>query len=77
MARLAVFLDDPLKYFRAALFRNEERNRQIVADIIQAVPEGRTPLVLTNRTDHLERLASGLSEIQDVFVLKGGMGKKQ
>ena len=61
----------------AALVTNEERNRQIVADIIQAVREGRTPLVLTNRTDHLERLASGLSEIQHVFILKGGMGKKQ
>jgi superfamily II DNA or RNA helicase len=61
----------------AALFINEERNRQIVADITQAVREGRTPLVLTNRTDHLERLASGLSEVQDVFILKGGMGKKQ
>jgi superfamily II DNA or RNA helicase len=33
--------------------------------------------VLTNRTDHLERLATGLSEIPSVFVLKGGMGKKQ
>jgi superfamily II DNA or RNA helicase len=61
----------------AALFTNQERNRQIVADITQAVREGRTPLVLTNRTDHLERLASGLSEIQDVLILKGGMGKKQ
>jgi len=61
----------------AALVTNQERNRQIVADIIQAVREGRSPLVLTSRTDHLERLASGLSEIQSVFVLKGGMGKKQ
>ena len=61
----------------AALVTNEERNQQIVADIVQAVREGRTPLVLTNRTDHLERLASGLSEIQHVFILKGGMGKKQ
>ncbi len=60
----------------AALVTNEERNRQIVADIIQAVREGRTPLVLTNRTDHLDRLASGLSEIQHVFILKGGMRKK-
>jgi len=33
--------------------------------------------VLTNRTDHLERLAGGLSEIQHVQILKGGMGKKQ
>src|SRR6266403_3854389 len=61
----------------AALVTNEERNQQIVADIIQAVREGRTPLVLTNRTDHLERLASGLSEIQHVFILKGGMRKKE
>src|SRR5438034_811759 len=30
-----------------------------------------------NRTDHLERLASGLSGIQDVLILRGGMGKKQ
>src|SRR5258706_11797518 len=61
----------------AALVTNEERNRQIVADIIQAVREGRTPLVLTNRTDHLDRLASGLSEIQQVFILKGDMRKKE
>jgi hypothetical protein len=61
----------------AALVTNEERNRQIVADIVQAVREGRTPLVLTNRTDHLDRLAGGLAEIQHVFILKGGMGKKE
>jgi superfamily II DNA or RNA helicase len=61
----------------AALVTNEERNQQIVADIRQAVREGRTPLVLTNRTDHLERLAGGLSEIQHVFILKGGMRKKE
>jgi len=61
----------------AALVTDEERNRQIVADIIQVVREGRMPLVLTNRTDHLERLASGLSEIRRVLILKGGMGKKQ
>ena len=61
----------------AALVTNEGRNQQIVADIIQAVREGRTPLVLTNRTDHLDRLASGLAEIQHVFILKGGMRKKE
>ena len=61
----------------AALVTNEERNQQIVVDVIQAIREGRTPLVLTNRTDHLKRLASGLSEIQHVLILKGGMGKKQ
>jgi superfamily II DNA or RNA helicase len=61
----------------AALVTNEERNRQIVGDIGQAVRDGRSPLVLTNRTDHIERLASALSDVQHVLVLKGGMGKKQ
>jgi superfamily II DNA or RNA helicase len=61
----------------AALVTNEERNQQIVGDIIQAVREGRSPLVLTNRTDHIERLASALSDVQHVLILKGGMGKKQ
>jgi superfamily II DNA or RNA helicase len=61
----------------AALVTNEERNRQIVADILQAVRESRCPLVLTNRTDHIERLANSLSDVQHVLVLKGGMGKKQ
>jgi superfamily II DNA or RNA helicase len=61
----------------AALVTNEERNRQIVGDIDQAVREGRSPLVLTNRTDHIERLASALSDAQHVLILKGGMGKKQ
>jgi superfamily II DNA or RNA helicase len=61
----------------AALVANEERNRQIVGDILQAVREGRSPLVLTNRTGHIERLASALSDVQHVLILKGGMGKKK
>jgi superfamily II DNA or RNA helicase len=61
----------------ATLVTNEERNRQIVGDIGQAVRDGRSPLVLTNRTDHIERLASALSDAQHVLILKGGMGRKQ
>jgi superfamily II DNA or RNA helicase len=61
----------------ATLVTSEERNGQIVGDIVEAVREGRSPLVLTNRTDHIERLASALSDVQHVLVLKGGMGKKQ
>jgi hypothetical protein len=33
--------------------------------------------VLTNRTDHIERMAQGLSGVEHVLILKGGMGKKQ
>ena len=60
----------------AAFVTDEERNGQIVADIIQAVHEGRTPLVLTNRTDHLERLAKGLSEIPSRVRLEGRHGQE-
>ena len=53
------------------------RNRQIIADILEVVGAGRTPLVLTSRKEHLERLLVGLSSIEHVITLKGGMGKKQ
>ena len=61
----------------AALVTNVRRNQQIVSDIVEVVNQGRTPLVLTNRTDHLERLKEGLAGIDNVFILKGSLGKKQ
>jgi superfamily II DNA or RNA helicase len=42
-----------------------------------AVPQGLTPLVLTGRKDHQERLATGLSGMEHVLVLKGGMGTRE
>jgi len=61
----------------AALTTDANRNRMIIADILEAVAAGRTPLVLTHRKEHLERLATGLSSVEHVVVMKGGMGKKQ
>jgi superfamily II DNA or RNA helicase len=69
--------DSTIQEIYGALVTSAERNQQIVGDIIQAVCQGRSPLVLTNRKDHIERLANGLSTVQHVLVLKGGMGKKQ
>jgi len=49
----------------------------IVSDILAALEAGRFPLVLTERTKHLEFLAEQLHKsVKDVFVLKGGLGKK-
>lgn len=57
---------------------DNERNSQIVSDIVQAFRSGRSPLVLSGRTDHVERLGAQVREqIDRVFVLKGGMGAKQ
>ena len=60
------------------LIGDEARNRCICDDVIEAVRDGRSPLVLTERNDHLDRLASRLSgSIRHLLVLRGGMGKKQ
>jgi len=60
-----------------AVMRSERRNAQIIAEVGQAVRAGRSPIVLTERTEHLEMLAKGLREVvPHVIMLQGGMGKK-
>ena len=62
----------------AAIVHDADRNEQIVSDILNAVEEQRSPLVLTERTEHLAILAENLeAKMRNVFILKGGMGKKQ
>ena len=61
----------------AALVADKNRNQQIIADILESVAQGRTPLVLSSRTEHLDTLAAGLQKIEHVLIMKGGMGKKQ
>jgi superfamily II DNA or RNA helicase len=62
----------------AALADDAARNEMIAADLIRAVEGGRSPLLLTGRTEHLQYFAAKLNgTVKHVFVLKGGMGKKQ
>ena len=62
----------------ALLAVDRERNSQILEDVKQGVANGRSPLVLSARTDHVEWLSTQLREHVDrVFVLRGGMGAKQ
>jgi superfamily II DNA or RNA helicase len=61
----------------SALAADRERNQLIVADVLDAVAAGRSPLVLTERTDHRDALAATLREsVAHVFVLSGGMGAR-
>ncbi len=61
----------------ALLANDEARNRMIINDVIGALEEGRSPLVLTERTDHLDYFAAELSRVaRHVVVLRGGMGAK-
>jgi superfamily II DNA or RNA helicase/very-short-patch-repair endonuclease len=60
------------------LVDDERRNRHICDDVVQAVRDGRSPLVLTERNEHLDRLASQLSErVRHLLVFRGGMGRTQ
>ncbi len=62
----------------AAMVTDAARNDLIICDVIEAVQSGRAPLLLTGRTDHLERFSARLSSAtSNVFILRGGMGRKQ
>lgn len=62
----------------SALVGNTARNEMIATDLVRAVEAGRSPLLLTGRTEHLQYFAAKLNgTVEHVFVLKGGMGKKQ
>jgi len=62
----------------AAMTNDEVRNRIIADDVTRAVEQGRSPLVLTGRTEHLVHLEATLAGgVQNIVVLKGGMGCKQ
>ena len=62
----------------AELITDKERNRLVHQDVIQTLREGRSPLVLTERNEHLESLAKQLGpEVRHLVVLRGGMRKKE
>jgi len=68
----------PVAQIYRLLAESDDRNRRIAEDIVVAFKEGRSPLVLTERTRHLELLHELLQpEIDRVVVLRGGLGKKK
>jgi superfamily II DNA or RNA helicase len=61
----------------AALADDERRTAQICADVIAAATAGRTCLVLTQRTSHIDAICEHLARAGlTAHVLKGGLGKK-
>ena len=59
------------------LIVDANRNRLMCDDIILAVQNGRSPIVLTERNEHLDYLFEALkSKVQHVIVLRGGMKQK-
>ena len=59
------------------LIADEQRNRTICDEVVQAVREGRSPLVLTERNEHLDCLAAQLTpRVGNLVVLRGGVRPK-
>ena len=73
-----VSTDYPIQRVYQLLSADRQRNDAILDDIIGALEEGRSPIVLTERKDHLGFLADRLrSFTRHLVVLKGGSSAKQ
>jgi superfamily II DNA or RNA helicase len=70
--------DPGIEEIYSKLTADEGRMALIVADVFPAVQAGRSPLVLTERTEHLDRLAGLLDgQVQHLLVLRGGLGARE
>jgi superfamily II DNA or RNA helicase len=61
-----------------ALIGNERRNDMIFDDCLKALEAKRSPVLITERKEHLQYFAERLAKFaKNVVVLQGGMGVKQ
>jgi superfamily II DNA or RNA helicase len=62
----------------SALMADDIRNMLILDDILKSLVESRSPILLTERREHLEYFSSRLTKsVKNTIVLQGGMGIKQ
>jgi superfamily II DNA or RNA helicase len=67
-----------INHIYSALISDDSRNKMIIEDVVDAVQGKRFPVLLTERIEHLEKLAALLSPlVKNVLIFKGGMGQKQ
>jgi superfamily II DNA or RNA helicase len=60
------------------MIADEARNDLIFDDVLRALEAGRSPVVITERTAHLETIAKRLERFaRHVIVLRGGQSEKQ
>jgi superfamily II DNA or RNA helicase len=70
--------EDGIQSIYAAMIRDAQRNDLIFNDLLSALEEGCSPILLTERTEHVDEFAERLKGFaKNVIVLKGGTGKKQ
>jgi superfamily II DNA or RNA helicase len=62
----------------AALAADNARNDLIAIDLVRTIKAGRSPILLTERTNQVDEFATRLAGLaKHIVVLKGGMGAKQ
>ncbi|HEX5241682.1 MAG TPA: DEAD/DEAH box helicase family protein, partial [Tepidisphaeraceae bacterium] len=60
------------------LIADDSRNRMICDDVVAAVREDRSPILLTERNEHFDLLYRQLeSRVSNLIVLRGGMSAKE
>ncbi len=68
---------DAIQDLYAAMAADEARNALILDDVISALEEGRSPLLLTERRDHLELFVQKLRGVaRHLVVLHGGLSAR-
>jgi superfamily II DNA or RNA helicase len=73
----ATDIEPTIMQIYARLAADEPRNAAILEDVIGTLAEGRHPVVLTQRREHVDWFAQRLAPYaRTVAVLKGGMGKR-
>lgn len=71
---LAIMDRPPMPAVYAAIAQDEGRNDLIFDDVLRALEAKRSPVILTERKDHLEYLQGRLSRfVRNLAVLRGGM----
>ncbi|NOZ10055.1 MAG: DEAD/DEAH box helicase family protein [Gammaproteobacteria bacterium] len=70
--------DITIQKLYSLLVADEKRNEQIIDDVLLALKEGRSPILLTERKDHLEQLHERLKGfVRHIVVLRGGRSAKE
>ena len=68
----------PVQQIYAALSADEKRNTLIFDDVLRALDDRRSPVIITERKDHARRLAGQISRFaRNVLLLHGGMGVRR
>lgn len=68
---------DKIQELYAGIAANSSRNELLVEDTLKLITEGRTPILLTERKEHAELIASMLTgKVENLFLLVGSEKQK-